>query len=286
MQHKLTIKVAKEIDATIVMHPRFQKAYDGILSIIQTASLVNIPFGATVTAPSGCGKTALMKIIQRGIPTATLLHDGISSLSVAAEANTSIGHLVSKLMRQLGYPTTIRASTIHEQSTLLSSALRERGVKAIFIDECQHIFRGRRTLSAAAITDWIKQLSDEAGVVVIMLGTRELRPLEEANDQLSSRAPAHFELQQFALDDDWVGLLKQIASEVKSFNLKSIYTDFYKNLHKATRGAIRPLKQLLIASAVGAILAGKSDLDKESLAYGHMQVFGTDPHSPNVFADD
>jgi hypothetical protein len=110
--------------------------------------------------------------------------------------------------------------------------------------------------------------------------------LEEANDQLSSRAPAHFELQQFALDDDWVGLLKQIANEVKSFNLKSIYIDFYKNLHKATHGAIRPLKQLLIASAVGAILAGKSHLDKESLAYGYMQVFGTDPHSPNVFADD
>lgn len=286
MSQKSAGKVAKEIEATIVMHPRFQNAYEGIMKIVNTASLVDIPFGATVSAPSGCGKTALMKIIQRSLPNSSILQDGISSLSVAAEANTSIGHLVSKLMRQLGYPSSVRASTIHEQSTRLSSSVRELGVKAIFIDEAQHIFRGRRTLSAAAITDWIKQLTDEAGVVVIMLGTRELAPLEQANDQLHSRAPAHFELREFELNDDWVGLLRQIAYQVKLYDLSSIHTDYYRQLHRATRGALRPLKQLLIASAVQSVTEEKSKLDIDDLANGYLQIFGTDPRSRNPFINE
>jgi hypothetical protein len=286
MSKSTAAKVAREINNTIVMHPRFQKAYDGILRIIDTASLAEIPFGATVSAPSGCGKTSLMKSIQRGIPSSTLLHDGVSSLCVAAEANTSIGHLVSKLLRQLGYPTAIRASTLHEQSALVSSAIRERAVKAIFIDECQHIFRGKRTLSAAAITDWIKQLADEAGVVVVMFRTRELGPLEQANEQLSSRAPAHFELREFDLNEEWVGLLRQISNGVTAIDISSIHTDSYKLLHKATRGALRPLKQLLIAGSVHAALVGKRSLDRESLAAGYAQVFGADPHRPNVFEDE
>lgn len=286
MSPDLALRAAREINATIVMHPRFEKAYHGILNIIRTASLVEMPLGATVIAPSGCGKTALMQSIGRAISGGDLLGGGVRSVSVAAEANTTIGHLVSKLMRQLGYPATIRASTLYEQSGLIASALRERGVKAVFIDESQHIFRGKRTLSAGAITDWIKQLADEGGVVVIMLGTRELSPLAEANEQLSSRAPAHFELKEFERNEEWIGLLKQIAGAVKSFDLSPIHSSLYKPLHKVTRGTLRPLKQLLVEGTISAVEAGKSNLDRESLSAAHLRVFGTDPHMPNAFAHE
>jgi hypothetical protein len=286
MKNPISINIAKEINSTIVMHPRFKKAHDGIIRIIETAILVEIPFGATVIAPPGCGKTALIKSIQLSLPSHDFMQEGTASLSVAAEANASVGNLVSKLLRQIGYPTTIRTSTIHEQSSLLASAMRQRGVRAIFIDESQHIFRGKRTLSAAGITDWIKQLSDEAGVVIIMLGTPDLKSLDETNDQLSSRTPAHFELREFELNNDWLGLLKQLASNVKSFDISSIYTTHYKNLHKITRGALRPLKQLLITSAVHAASNSKPSLDLDSLSFGHMQVFGTDPRNPNLFENE
>lgn len=286
MKNPISANIAKEINSTIVMHPRFKRAHDGIIKIIETSRLSQTPFGATVIAPPGCGKTALIKSIQHSLPSHDFIQEGTASLAVAAEANASVGNLVSKLLRQIGYPTTIRASTIHEQSGLLASALRQRGIMAIFIDESQHIFRGKRTISAAGITDWIKQLSDEAGVVIIMLGTPDLKSLDETNDQLSSRAPAHFELRKFDLNNDWLGLLKQISSDVKSFDISSIYTQHYKNLHKITHGALRPLKQLLITSAVHAASLGKPSLDSESLSFGHAQVFGTDPRQPNLFEDE
>lgn len=285
MKQEQATRAAREIDNAIIMHPRFRLAYEGIHRIIEMASLVNVPVGATVTAPSGCGKTALIRTIQRSVSSEGILTSGPKCLSLAAEANATVGHLVSQIMRQLGYPATIRASTLHEQSELLASAIRERGIVAILLDESQHIGRGRRTLMASAITDWIKQVSDQGGVVFIMLGTPDLRPLRETNDQLGSRAPAHFELKAFELNEEWVGLLKQFSMEVKSFDVSPAHTSFYRQLHHVTGGALRPLKQLLIASTLAAHRLGKASLDKDCLAAGHEQVFGPNPHIPNIFKD-
>lgn len=283
MRSELVRKAASEINSTIVMHPRFESAYKGILDIIETANYVDLPYGATVVAPSGCGKTALIKTISRAIPSSSLLGDDMRAVSVAAEANAALGHFVAKLLKQLGYPATIRASTLYDQSLIIAEALRTRGVKVLFLDEFQHVCRGKRTLSAAGITDWIKQLADEGGVVVVLLGTRELKPLIELNDQLASRAPAHFELREFERNEEWIGLLQQLSVNVKTFDISSIHQDFYKPLHAASHGALRPLKQLLVASTKAAIEAGKTALDKDSLRFGYQKTFGVDARMPNPF---
>lgn len=286
MPKKLIAAITAEINATIVMHPAFKKAFDGILKLIHLNSLSEVPFGGSVIAPPGCGKSSLIKCIKQHFPDSSLFQEGSSCLSVSAEANTNIGHLVSKLMKQLGYQTIVRASTLYEQSALLAEALKERKVIAVFIDESQHISRGKRTLSAAAITDWIKQLSDASGVVIIMLGTRDFIPLSQSNDQLSSRAPAAFSMSEFQCDEIWQGLLKQFAEAVKSFDLTPTYKKFSKKLHKATAGTPRTLKQLLIASSIAGLQAGKKVLDQESLKHGYDQVFGNNPQIGNMFNDE
>jgi hypothetical protein len=279
-----TIKRAiAEINSTIVMHPRFAQAYDGILNIIEMASLTDMPFGATVTAPPGCGKTALVKTLSRAIPSSQLLGDDMRSVSVAAEANASQGHFVSKLLKQLGYPAVIRASTLYDQTSIIGDALRERNCKVLFLDEFQHVCRGNRTLSAAGILDWVKQLADAASVVVVMLGTRELKPLNEMNDQLGSRAPAHFDLGEFQRNEEWVGLLRRFAADVKVIDLKPLHTELYKPLHTATNGVLRPLKQLLVMSVKCALQADKDQIDLVSLHDGYQMLFGSSARRPNPF---
>jgi|GEM_PF-2903436 len=282
MSKELIRKVTNEINATIIMHPRFEQAYQGLLDIIDTASYGDLPFGATVIAPPGCGKTALTKAVARAIPSCELLKDDLRSISVTAEANAALGHFVKKLLKQLGYPTTVRASTLYDQSSIIAAALRERGVKVLFLDEFQHVCRGQRSLSAAAITYWIKQLADEGGVVVILLGTRELKPLTEMNDQLGSRAPAIFELREFQYNDEWIGVLKQFAVQIRSFNCEVI-TELAKPIRAATHGTLRTLKQLLLTSTKAAIESNKSALDQESLCIGFARAFGTDSRTPNPF---
>ncbi|TFW08110.1 AAA family ATPase [Oxalobacteraceae bacterium OM1] len=277
-------RAVAEISGTIVMHPLFEKAYNGVLKIVETSSMIDMPFGATVTAPPGCGKTALIRAISRAIPSTELLGDDIRSISIAAEANASQGHFVSKLLKALGYPSVIRASTLYDQTSIIIEALRDRCVKVLFLDEFQHVCRGNRTLSAAGILDWVKQLSDAAGIVVVMLGTRELKPLCEMNDQLGSRAPASFTLKEFERNSEWVGLLRRLSDGVTSIDLSPISTEFYKPLHASSNGVLRHLKQILVMSTIAAMESGKTKIDRASFTIGHARVYGDKPSSPNPFA--
>lgn len=276
------MEAAGQIDSTIVMHEQFQQAYEGIMNLIYLNSLSTVPYGGVVVAPSGCGKSSLIKLVQQTIANSPMMPNGSICLSIAAAANTNIGQLISKLMRLLGYQTVVRISTISDQTELLATTLKERNVIAIFIDESQHISRGKRTLSAAAITDWIKEIKDASGVVIVMMGTREFIPLDESNNQLDSRAPATFSLSEFQCDENWKGLLKKIAEEVTAFDLSPI-TIFAKKLHKTTNGVPRALKQLLIASVSAGIKAGKTTLDVDCLKAGYSSVFGNNPPQGNVF---
>lgn len=283
MKKKIILKAAMEINSTIVMHDQFEAAYKGIMNLIYLNSLSDVPYGGVVVAPSGCGKTSLIRLVQQTVASDPAIPNGAMCLSIAAAANTNIGQLISKLMKLLGYQTVVRTSTISDQSELLAATLKERNVVAIFIDESQHISRGRRTLSAAAITDWVKELRDASGVVIVMMGTREFIALDESNDQLSSRAPATFSLAEFQFDENWQGLLVKIAAEVTAFDLSSI-TNFAKKLHRASNGIPRTLKQLLIASTRAGIEAGKTLLDEECLKAGYVSVFGNSSQKGNIFA--
>ncbi|WP_044528852.1 ATP-binding protein [Herbaspirillum sp. B65] len=276
------IKAARQINAIIVMHHQFKQAYDGIIDLIHLNQLSDICYGGVVIAPSGCGKTSLIKLVQQKIAEDDAVPEGAVCLSIAAGANTNIGQLISNLMKQLGYQTIVRTSTISEQSSLLARTLRERSVIAVFIDESQHISRGKRTLSAAAITDWLKELRDASGVVIMMMGTREFVPLSASNDQLASRAPASFSLSEFQNDESWKGLLLKISQDVTEFDLKPI-TTFARKLHKATNGVPRTLKQLLIASTYAGMSSGKTAIDADSLKIGYASVFGNNPQQENIF---
>jgi len=285
MNGKNITTAAGQINSTIVMHKQFQQAYEGILDLIYLNSLSDVCYGGVVIAPSGCGKTSLIKLVQQTLTNTPELPNDSMCLSISVGANANIGQLISKLMKQLGYQTVVRTSTISEQSALLATTLKERKVVAIFIDESQHISRGKRTLSAAAITDWIKELRDASGVVILMMGTREFIPLAESNDQLASRAPATFSLSEFQCDESWSGLLTKIAREVTAFDLSPIIK-FSKKLHKVTNGVPRTLKQMLIASVSAGINAGKTILDADCLKIGYSSVFGNSHHQGNIFGQE
>lgn len=282
MNPKSIAHIARQVNATLVMHQQFQEAYDGILELIHLNSLSDVSFGGVVIAPSGCGKSSLIKLVQQSLATDSRVPTGSMCLTVSAGANTSVGQLVSDLMKQLGYQTVVRTSTIADQSALLATTLKERKVVAVFIDESQHISRGRRTLSAAAITDWIKVLRDTAGIVIVMMGTREFIPLGDSNDQLASRAPATFTMSEFKHDASWSGLLLRIAQEVSSFDFMPV-TTFTKQLHKMTNGVPRTLKQILIASAASGLKSKKTSLDQDCLKEGFHSVFGNSTDAENIF---
>lgn len=106
----------------------------------------------------------------------------------------------------------IRGNRISDQSLNLIAALKERAIRVLFIQDFQHLYRGERDRSAAGITDWLKQLVEEAGVVIVLFGTPELGDLGQLNAQLHSGSPARYRLSRFDRNDEWIAFLQGMPS--------------------------------------------------------------------------
>jgi hypothetical protein len=162
-------------------------------------------------------------------------------------------------------------------------AMKERRVRAVFIQDFQHLYRGARDKSANGITDWLKQLAEDAGVVIVLFATPELGELSHLNIQLHSRAPARFRLGPFKRDDDWIALLRGIATRCHAIDWNPIHQRYERDLHVVTQGLLRPLKQVLSAAAAIVLDGSAGELSPAALSQAHQLVFGTDSSVPNPF---
>jgi len=273
----------RELSDCVVLHPRFKEALNGIQQLVTQADLSGLPFGATVIGDSGSGKTTLMAAIQRHIPAQDLLGERPSALSISAQSCPTIGDLLGKLIRLLGFPAAIRGNRISDQSLNLIAALKERAIRVLFIQDFQHLYRGERDRSAGGITDWLKQLVEEAGVVIVLFGTPELGDLGQLNAQLHSRSPARYRLSRFERNDEWIAFLQGMAQRCRSIDWAPIHERYERELHIVSTGLLRPLKQVLSAAATILIRDGGAELNPAVFAAAHQMVFGTDSSVPNPF---
>jgi len=275
----------QELGDCVVLHAAFSDALEGIRRLVTQAELSGLPFGATVIGESSSGKTTLMKAIVKNMPSQDLLGERPSALCVSAQSCPTIGDLLVKMARELGFPVVVRGNRISDLSVHLTAALKDRAVRAIFIQDFQHLYRGARDKSAAGITDWLKQLAEDAGIVIVLFATPELGDLSHLNVQLHSRSPARFRLGPFRRDDSWISFLQTISARCSSIDWNPIHQRYERDLHVVTQGLLRPLKQMLSAAATVALSGPSSELSPAVFAQAHKLVFGTDSSVPNPFRE-
>ena len=134
----------QEIENCVILHPRFNEALEGLERIVNQTEFSGLPFGATVIGESGSGKSTLMKVLLRRIPSLDLLGEQVTAFSVSAQSCPTIGDLLIKMARQLGFPVALRGNRISDMSLNLFAALRERRARVLFIQDFQHLYRGSR----------------------------------------------------------------------------------------------------------------------------------------------
>lgn len=274
----------EQIGKAVVMHDAFKRAQDTILELVEVAQISRTPFGACVDGPSGSGKNTLINVLRQRIGSADLLGERPQSLSLSIQATPSVGQVIGAMLTQLSFPPTIRPSRIYEQSEDLVTAVKEQPIKMLFINESHHLGEGRRLLSGKTITDYLKLVVDDTNIVVVMLGTAGGSYLEKLNEQLFSRAPARCKLEAFAAGSTWVGFLQGLANECQAFDIHAVHTQFSQQIHKATKGLLRPLKQLLIVAVRNAAKRGLLAIDLLALTESFDLLFGGGGRTPNPFA--
>ena len=274
----------KQIGQAVVMHDAFKRARDTIIELVELAEISGTPFGACVVGPSGIGKNTLISVLRQQVGSADLFGARPLSMSLSIQATPSVGQVIGAMLTQLSFPPTIRPAKVYEQSVDLVAAMKDQRVKLLFINEAHHLSEGGRRLSGKTITDYLKLVVDDTNIVVVMLGTASGGYLEQLNDQLFSRAPARCKLEAFPANSAWAAILQGLAKECEAFDISAAHTQFDKQVHKATKGLLRPLKQLLMMSVRKAALRGLLAIDQQALFEAFDVLFGDSGRVANPFA--
>lgn len=277
------IQAGIRIDGIRIHHPTFKDALDGVGRIIQLGNNLRHPFGACIIAPAGAGKSSLIESVQRNACNWPYLRPQSVLVASLKEAPT-VGQIQEDLLADFNYaiPPRTGRKTNAALFNILVGAIEQHDIQLIALDEYQHVFLSRKDEVHAAINDWIKRLMAKTGIPILLSGTEVLRAIERADPQLTTRISSIFTLPELRNDEVWRGVLSGFVSATKDVDMSSL-TLHANQAFKATQGVMRTLKTLIMESAMIAIDADSSTVDKEHFRLAFHRIVGSGSSKENPF---
>jgi hypothetical protein len=181
----------KSIGAETVMHENFNAAYE-YASVAAKRGVNGERLIALVLGPPRSGKTEVSHLLLQDFkPDAS---DGLKRIPVIrvvtpvrptkkTMAEAIVGALDNRYFgRQTADQLTARAKLL----------LKTVGTRVILFDEVQHIVERNSSKSWYEVADWLKTLSDDLSLTLILFGLPSARQIVEVNGQLRDRSdPAY-----------------------------------------------------------------------------------------------
>jgi DNA polymerase III delta prime subunit len=171
-----------------------------------------------------------------------------------------------------GRSKTAQFNDSPELRQALEEAMSKRGVKAVILDEAQHLMKIGSGASGGKLLDqldWIKSMTNVTGVLHILIGTYELLSFRNLSGQASRRGlDIHFPRYLFQNEEDrqdfqgvLLALFKQVPLQVDIPALMQHWFYFYER----SIGCVGVLKDWLIRSVAAALHDGCDMLTLERL---------------------
>jgi hypothetical protein len=167
-----------------------------------------------------------------------------------------------------------RGTPFHEAPHLrhaLEEAVARRGVRAVVIDEAQHLMHVAGGAKLLDQLDWLKSMSNTMGVVHVLVGTYDLLDFRNLSGQTARRGhDIHFPRYQFQQEADQLafqralrGLLEQVPLQVDLQALMNYWYYFYER----SLGCIGVLKDWLVRTLSATLYSGAT-----TLSLDHVQA--------------
>jgi hypothetical protein len=146
----------------------------------------------------------------------------------------------------------------------LEDALSRRGVRAVLLDEAQHLLKLSSGVRLIDQLDWLKSMTNVTGVVHVLIGTYELLALRHLNGQAARRGlEIHFPRYQFQHEPDQrafqgvlLTLLQHVPLEADQEALLQEWSYFYER----SIGCVGVLKDWLVRAVAATLADGQSVL--------------------------
>ncbi len=149
--------------------------------------------GVWIFGEAGSGKTTALLECARRLQAMDDLDSDLPALFLPLLPAPTMHSLVRDLLLLLKYPFAT-SRTFSERAGILFEALRKKRVRAVLLDEVQHVVEGNRVVNQVEIRDFLKRLIDETNVCLVLSGIPSARKLRDNDEQLASRVPAEVTL--------------------------------------------------------------------------------------------
>ncbi|NMG42640.1 AAA family ATPase [Aromatoleum toluvorans] len=259
------------IRQTVIEHPAFQEALLRVERLHLKSKNSGQAGGLLITGLTGSGKTTVRKEYERRYP---VQDNGeilkIPVLNVDTPAPPTVKNLAEAILIAMGDPISHKG-TAAQKTERIYRLLRICGVELLIIDEFQHFFdHGKRT-EAARVTDWLKNLINNAGIPVVLMGMPDSARVLRLNPQLARRFSARFDLGPFrftTVDEilRFRGLLSAIESALPLPSIPISTPEMAQRFHCASFGLIDYVCKITDGAVDAARYHGCAHIDQHHLA--------------------
>jgi hypothetical protein len=249
-----TLAVEKALRSLRAGFPQVVRVRNRIRKLIDYPWSGEEPTHLMLLGQPGTGKSTLLKWIAEQYPRVS--HANFTEIPVlyaSVPANCRIGKLAGAMLRAMGSPFWNRGDE-GERTHQLMVLLKQCKVRAVILDEVNHLVDRGQHKTHELIADWIKQLSSDAAIPFILAGVPRSRELLAANDQLADRFREEIELQPFGLENtkrsnEFATVMRTFSKVLGSIEHVSLHSpSMLKRLVFATNGRLRVIRNLLVAA--------------------------------------
>jgi hypothetical protein len=176
-------------ESIFVEYPRFTNIVNQVAHCHTYSQVAAEPECMFIGGPPGAGKTTLQNHYLRRFPRSDrgdVIHIPVLCGRVPNRATDKT--LVTELLLRLEDLAAEKGSS-HNQTTRLRRFIKDCGVKLIILDEFQHFLDKDSWKVLKTVSDWLKNLIDEAEVPIVLIGMPYAAQILDApgNEQLQRR---------------------------------------------------------------------------------------------------
>ncbi|MDB5800576.1 MAG: TniB family protein [Rhodocyclales bacterium] len=273
----------------VVMHPQFSRAVKQIAKGIGQVIRRGKGKAAVVIAPTGAGKTTLVKYCatrwgDRQLPDRVLRR----VVSFSVPPRPSPGSMSSALLAALGDPFHDKGRT-DEKERRCHQLLRACRTRLILIDNVHDVPERRATKGIREVGNWIRNL-DEIPALVICLGAKEGMAVIDANSQLRRRCTCRIDINYFGVSTDedrkqWCRFMHKLDIALPLADPSNLAgKDIAGQIWMASYGIIDIIIDLLTHAVEYAVKAGREHLVQDDLCSAFQAKFMDASRQINPFS--
>ncbi len=283
-------RVIRDLRGFFAKFPHVIKCQSRIRELVGRPCNEEEPDILAIVGETGVGKSTVLKRTSAEFP--RIEHDDFTEIPIVyveVPAKCTLGNLVGAILKAMGSPFWDRGRDM-ERTYQLLKLLRKCKVRVLVLDEANHTFDRGRARTHYLIGDWIKQLSDQSRVHLVLAGIPSLRGLIETNEQLANRLAEEIVIEPFGVNEDAVNSMvtalsafNAVLGDIPRISLPQKRT--CQLFAFATAGRTRGIRRLLVRAVEIAAVSTDPRIDHAVLAQSFREViFPGAPDERNPFA--